>query len=131
MADWTLVADMLPAGVSVVVAAVWSPVFVPDTFVAVRFPASSISTDEDWMIFPVVASKRAIALSVAEAGQATNPETSVDGIVIIVVSFPESSVAVTPKPTKLSLARLVREIPSSWITCPPPPPQVEEMVKFG
>ena len=50
MADWTLVADMLPAGVSVVVAAVWSPVFVPDTFVAVRFPASSISTDEDWMI---------------------------------------------------------------------------------
>ena len=43
------------------------------TFVAVIFPLSSIVAPEFCISLPVVVSKRAIALSVAEAGQTTSP----------------------------------------------------------
>jgi len=49
-------------------------VFVPDRLVAVIFQLSSIVAALFCINFPVVVSKRAIALSVALAGQTTSPE---------------------------------------------------------
>lgn len=55
---------------------VWSPVFVPEELpeklVADILPLSSIVTLLFCISFPVVESKRAIALSVAEAGHTTS-----------------------------------------------------------
>jgi len=96
IAACTVVAAILPAGVFATVVAVWSPVFAPETVVvpvtarvgvevpeiatvlylpAVISPVvSAIVAALFCMSFPVVESKRAIALSVAEAGQTTSPD---------------------------------------------------------
>ena len=56
-----------------IVAVVSSPVFVPLRFVAEILPLSSIDAPLFCSSFQVVVSKRAIALSVEEAGQTTSP----------------------------------------------------------
>lgn len=77
---------------------VWSPVFVPEELpeklVADILPLSSIVTLLFCISFPVVESKRAIALSVAEAGHTTSP-VPLAVLLIVIVSVPAFVVIVT------------------------------------
>ena len=87
-------------------------------------PVSSTNDDEFWISLPVVVSKRAIALSVADAGPTTSPPDPDAEIVIDPVPF----VIVTPDPavsvdfvSVLPVVLPISNWPFVYVVSPVPP----------